>query len=174
MNRQEKQAIITSVRKGFSESQASFIVGVKGLTVNEMQKLRKKVRQGGGSVSVIKNTLLEKAVSEMQGGARDLAPYFEKQIAVVFAPQDFTVIARAIYETAREHENLKVVAGCYEGALVTAEKINYFATLPPREQLIIQHIASLKMMLLRLVLVVKQASEKGQPQQQQEVAENVG
>lgn len=162
MNRQEKQAIITDVRKGFSDSQASFIVGVKGLTVNEMQKLRKKVRLTGGSVNVVKNTLLKKAVSDMQGCVHDLSSHFEKQIAVVFAPQDFTIIARAIYDTAKEHENLKIIAGCYNGSVVTAERVNYFATLPSREQLAIQNIAFMKMMILRLVLVVKQASEKGQ------------
>lgn len=162
MNRQEKQTIIDSVRKSFSDSQASFIIGVQGLTVNQVQALRKKVRHTGGSVSVVKNTLLKKAVVDMSSGVQNLAPHFEKQIAVVFAPKDFTVVARVIYDAAKEHENLKIIAGCYDGAVVNADKVNYFATLPSHEQLIINHIALLKTVLVRFVLVLKQASEKQQ------------
>lgn len=173
MNRQEKQAIIAQVRQGFSDSEASFIVGVKGLTVNEMQKLRKKVRQSGGSVNVIKNTLLIKSVTDLKSCEHDLVPYFEQQIAIVFAPKDFTVIARAIYDTAKDHENLKIIAGCHNGVVVAADRVNYFATLPSREQLAIHNIAFLKTMLLRLILVVKQASEKGQSSQPVAMAETV-
>lgn len=160
MNRQEKQSIIDSVRKSFSDSQASFIIGVQGLTVNEIQKLRKKVRQTGGSISVVKNTLLKKAIGNIPGCGSDLVPHLQKQIAIVFAPKDFTVVARAIYDTAKEHAKLKIVAGCYNNAVVNGDRVNYFATLPSHEQLIVNHIAMLKTVLLRFILVLKQASEK--------------
>ena len=173
MNRQEKQIIINSMRKSFSDSQASFIVGVQGLTVNQLQILRKKIRQTGGSVNVVKNTLLKKAVGDIKSGVHELVPHFEKQIAIVFAPQDFTIVARAIYDVSKEYENLKILAGCYNNAVVSAEKVNYFATLPSHEQLIINHIVLLKAVLVRFVLVIKQASEKGQQENTEQVEQVV-
>jgi len=175
MNRREKQAVIKEMRTGFSDSQASFLVGVQGLTVNRVQKFRRLIRKEGGEVNVVKNTLLRVAVDGL-AGVQNLAPHFEQQIAVVFAFKEPTAIARAIYATAKEDEQFKVVAGYLEGSVMNAAKIEYLATLPPRDQLvamvcgglkapIANHTIVLKKILMQFMWVIKQASEKTQPEE---------
>lgn len=159
MNRQEKQDIIKAIRTSFSDSQASFLVGVKGLSVNGVQNLRRKVRAEGGQVNVVKNTLLVKAVEGL-AGVQDLRPYFQQQIAVVFAYKEFPSIARAINDVAKDQENLKIVAGYFEGNVVGADRVKYLATLPSRDQLLAQVCGSLNATIVKLAYALKLASEK--------------
>lgn len=159
MNRQEKQAIINAMRTSFSDSPASFLVGVQGLSVNATGLFRKKIRSQGGDVSVVKNTLLKRAVDGLEG-VKDLSPHFQQQIAVVFAAQEPTAIARIIYDTTKEHESLKILAGYFDGKVVDAQKVQYIATLPSREQLLAQLCGTMNGLAQQLVWVLKQASEK--------------
>lgn len=162
MNRQEKQQVIDAMRASFSDSRASFLVGVQGLSVSGVQKLRKKVRAEGGQVNVVKNTLLEKAVEGI-AGVQDLRPHFQNQIAVVFAFKEFTPVARAINDVAKEQENLKIVAGYFEGHVADAARVKYVATLPSRDQLLAQVCGGLKATITKLAYAIKMASEKQQP-----------
>lgn len=174
MNRQEKQAVINGMRTSFSDSQASFLVGVQGLTVNQVQKFRRLIRKEGGEVSVVKNTLLRVAVDGLDG-VSNLAPHFSQQIAVVFAFKEPTAIARALHATAKEEERFKIVAGYLEGSVMDVSKIEYLATLPSKERLvamvcgglkapIANNVMVLKKILMQFMWVIKQASEKSQPQ----------
>ena len=95
MNRQEKQSVVESLKKDFSQNQASFVVGVKGMTVEELRSLRKGVAAHGGKIQVIKNTLMKVAVKDIQG-LSDLSPYFKEQVALVFASNEAPAIAKAL------------------------------------------------------------------------------
>lgn len=161
MNRQDKEQLVASLRDRFSSSQAAFLVGMQGMTVAQLQTLRKGVRRLGGDVQVAKNTLLERA-SDGIAGAQDLKPHFAQQIAVVFAPSDITGIAKAIFDVKRDCEILKVTAGFLDGNLIDAGTIERLAFLPSREQLLAQLCGCLKNAPVRLLWVLKQASEKEQ------------
>ena len=169
MNRQEKQAVINAIRTSFSDSPASFLVGVQGLSVNATGSFRKKIRSQGGDVSVVKNTLLRIAVDGAEG-VQDLKPHFQQQIAVVFAAKEPTAVARIIYDTAKEHESLKILAGYFDGKVIDSAKVQYIATLPSREQLLGQLCGTMKAVAQQLVFVLKQASEKQQGEQAPEQA----
>ena len=161
MNRQDKEQLVASLRERFSASQAAFLVGVQGLTVAQVQSLRKGVRKFGGQVQVAKNTLLERA-AEGIAGIQDLRPQFTRQIAVVFASADAPGVARAIFEVKRSCELLTVTAGCLDGKVVDGAMVQYLASLPPRDQLLGQVCGVLNATVAKLLWVLKQASEKGQ------------
>ena len=50
MNRQQKASLIESLKDDFKNSQASFLVGYQGLSVAQMQTLRRAVRSKGGKL----------------------------------------------------------------------------------------------------------------------------
>lgn len=171
MNRRDKELLVDSLRQEFSQSQAAFLVSVQGLTVNQVQTLRRGVRQHGGSMKVAKNTLLTIA-SEGISGTEGLKPYFATQIAIVFAHDNVPAIAGVLHR-AKEMENFAFVAGSFDGVLVDKSKLEFLATLPSREQLLAQVCGTLKapitsyvgimnQLLVRFLWVLKQASEKGQ------------
>ncbi len=84
MNRQEKTELVTALKDQFSKSSGSVVVGYKGLTVNQLQKLRKGIRQNKGSFKVTKARLMKLAAQDIDN-AQLLIPYFKDQIGLVFA-----------------------------------------------------------------------------------------
>lgn len=172
MNRNEKQIIVDSLKESFKNSQASFIVGVKGLTVEAVQGLRKGLYTKGGTLKVAKNTLLKRATDDMQG-LSDLAPYFKEQVAIVFANKETPDIAKLLFNIAKENERFTIVAGSLNYKMISKEQIERLALLPAREVLLAQvcgtlnapiasYIRILNQLILRLLWVLKQAAEKQQ------------
>ena len=172
MNRQEKQDLVQVLKHDFMHAQASFLVNVQGLTVEQLQSLRRNVRRQGGKVKVPKNTLAKIAIQEIPGTC-DLAPFFKQQTAVIFADKDSVAVAKALDTFARENERLHIVAGCVERKVIDKSMIEFLSSLPPREQLLANvcgalraplahHVILLRQLVVRLLWVLKQAAEKQQ------------
>jgi large subunit ribosomal protein L10 len=172
MNRQEKEQIIKVVRDSFQSSQAAFIVGMQGMTVESVQRLRKQLRGQQGSFKVAKNTLLKIATKDIPG-LTDLAPYFQEQIAIVFAGNEPVAIAKVIFEAAKQDEKLKVMGGTLNAKVIDKAQIEFLATLPPREVLLAHlcgtlkapitgYVSVLNQLVLKLLWALKQVSEKKQ------------
>lgn len=159
MNRQEKQDLIQSLKKNFESSQASFVINVKGLTVEEVQGLRKNLRQEKGVLKIAKNTLLKKA-TQGEIGFDMLHPYFKEQIGVVFAKQDSPAIAKILFKSAQEIDRLTLIAGTLDQRLINREQIQFLASLPSREVLLAQTVGTLKMPITGLAIVLQQLIQR--------------
>jgi len=170
MNRQKKQSIIDSLKTDFTSSPAAFLVGVQGLTVREMQLLRTGLRKEGGKLLVAKNTFARLATDALPG-AKELHPYFKSQVAVVFAAQESSAVAKVLCGYEREHAKFSIIAGCLESQFIDQSMVKFLGSLPPREivaaQLcgalkapIAKHVFVLNQLMVRLVLVLKLASQK--------------
>lgn len=170
MNRQEKAQVIDSIKKDFASSQASFIVQTQGMTVEQIQHLRRELYAKKAEIKVAKNTLLIKATSDM-AGLNELAPYFKDQIAVVFAESEAPAIAKILYNTTKKQAHLKLKAGALDNRLISAEQIEFLAELPSREVLLaqlcgtlqapIQQTASLlNQLIARLLYVLSEIERK--------------
>lgn len=161
MNRQDKQLIIESLKSDFAQSKSSFLVGVHGMTVDQIQALRKTLRKEGGSMKVAKNTLVKIAADGMPG-IQELEPYFKDQVALVFSFDKVTAIAKILSDFSKEHEKLQLVAGCLDEKLIDKNKITYLASLPSKEVLMAQLCGLLQSPVVRLAWIMKQVAEKPQ------------
>ncbi len=135
MNRQQKEALIDVVKRDLKDSQATFVVGTKGLTVEAVQELRGKLYAKHGKMKVVKNTLLRRAVADLNG-MKDLTPLFEDQIAVVFAPEEAPAIAKVLFDIAQEGKVLSLKGGALDDRLMTADQVESLAKLPSKEVLL--------------------------------------
>ena len=170
MNRQEKEVLVESLKKDFSDSQASFVVVYKGLSVPKMQVLRKDLRSKGSKLFVTKARLMKLAVDGVPG-AQDLQPYFKDQIGLVFASDQPTSVAKDLCDFAGNNKSFSVLACSFESKVFDGEAVSYMASLPSREILLGQ-VASvlqmpiskftilLNMLILRLLFVLKKIEEK--------------
>ncbi len=172
MNRRGKELLVEVLRDKFTKSQGAFLVNVQGLAVVQLQALRRSVYQLGGEVEVAKNTLLIRATEGLPG-VEELKPHFVQQLAVVFAPTGASAVARAVHDASKIHEKLVIQVGCFEGKFVNSDKIKFIAMLPSREVLLAQvcgglkapitsYVSLLNQHIVRLLYVLKQASEKEQ------------
>ncbi len=170
MNRQEKSSAIQTLRNEFQQNDAAFVVGMQGMTVSQVEDLRKNVRKQGGRFQVAKNSLLSLAVKDMPS-VQGLTPYFKDQIAVIFVSKEASNVAKLICNVSQENERLKIIAGSYESRVFDQDMIKFLGSLPSKEVLVAQlcgllkapaarQVSMLHQMIARLLYVLKQASEK--------------
>lgn len=161
MNRDQKSSVIETLKNDFSQSQASFLVGVKGLTVKQVQALRKELRSKGGTLRVAKARLMKRAVDGVSG-VEELAPYFKDQVGLVFAPDRMTEIAKLLTDFSKENQGLQLVVGCMDQALLPKDKIVKIASLPSREVLLAQVGGVMNMVVAKLLWTLNAVGEKKQ------------
>lgn len=170
MNRQEKEALIDSLKENFNQAEAAFLVGCSGLSVNAMQSLRSKLRDKGARLKVAKMRLIKRALSD-DVVYEGFMPYLREQRGIIFVQQEPTGVAKILYDFVKDNENLNIVVGYVEKEYLNADAIKYLATLPPKEILLAQVVGTmqmpitmfvgvLNMMLVRLLVVLKQIAEK--------------
>lgn len=161
MNRQEKAQAVTALKDQFSKSVGSIVVGYKGLTVSQLQKLRRGIRQTGGSFKVTKARLMKLAAENVET-AQPLIPYFKEQVGLVFLENQDPAVIKFVYNFSKENEALRVVAGSLESKLVDAATLIRLASLPAREVLLAQVCGVLKAPISKLAFVLQQISNKKQ------------
>lgn len=160
MNRQEKSQLVTMLKDQFSQSAGSIVVSYKGLSVSALQKLRKGIREQGGSFKVAKARLMKLAAQDLNN-AQPLIPYFKNQVGIVFIEnQDPTI--KFLFKFSKENEGLTFVAGSLESQLVDAAALTVLATLPSKEVLLAQLCGVMKAPVAKLAFVLQQICNKKQ------------
>jgi len=170
MNRQQKEALINVLKKGFTGSEAAYLVGYHGLSVNLMQDLRGKLRDKGAQLKIAKMRLIKRAIDE-GSLLKDFLPHLQKQRGIVFVSQEPAAVAKVLNDFAKANEQLDLVFGYVEREFLDREAIKYLATLPSREVLLAQVVGTmqapitqfavvLNMFVVRLLFVLKQVAEK--------------
>jgi large subunit ribosomal protein L10 len=153
MNRQQKDAIITDLRRMMTEAQATFIVNYKGMPVATLQGLRKNLRNEGSSLKVTKATLMRLAAKDI-AGAEAFSENFKEQIGLVFVQKDVSGTAKQLVSFSKENETLKLIAGFYEAKLLTKQELDFLATLPSKEVLVAQLLGTMQAPISGLVRVL--------------------
>jgi len=172
MNRQQKEDLVGVLRDTFGDTRGSFLVSYRGLTVDEMQGLRKGLRDKGGSLKVAKMRLLKRAAEGVEG-AEGLVQFMQDQLGVVFADEEPPAVAKYLHEYAKKHENLQLVAGCIGKEVYGAAEVARVALLPSREVLLAKLMGTLnapmgnfvrvlRLLQLRLLWTLKAIAEKKQ------------
>lgn len=112
---------------------AVWVVDYRGLTVKEVQQLRRDVREAGAHMVVYKNTLVKLALSE--AGQPTMEDILDGPNAFVFADGDPAAAAKALKTFAKDNENLEIRGGIMDGVEYDATQVEAIASLPSREEL---------------------------------------
>lgn len=139
MNRQQKELVVELFHKDFSTNKGSFFVDYCGLTVVQMQQLRRQLREKGGALKIAKMRLVKRALSGVTG-LDVLASHCKNQVGVVFAESDDTIsgVAKALDDFAKKNKAFNLVIGCLDARLLDRTAIAYIASLPSKEVLLAQ------------------------------------
>ena len=134
-NAQNKE-MLASIKEDLDGVSAMWVVDYRGLTVKEMQQLRRDIRETGSVMKVYKNTLVHLALAEAELPTLD--DMLAGPSAFVFSGNDVAASAKALKTFAKANENLEIKGGLMEGAAVSAAEVEAIASLPSREQLMAQ------------------------------------
>ncbi|MFA5074569.1 MAG: 50S ribosomal protein L10 [Candidatus Babeliales bacterium] len=173
MNRQQKEAVIKDVKKLFSDSHATFLIGYKGLDVANLQSLRKKLREDGGLFKITKARLMKISAKDIDSSIESFCDTFKGQVGLVFAQKEVPSIAKKLVDFSKENELLEIISGFFDSKFLSKSDVNYLANLPSKEVLLAKLLGTmqaptrnlavlLNMMVIRLLYTLKQISEKEQ------------
>lgn len=135
----KNQEMLANVKADLEATSAVWVVDYCGLTVKQIQELRRSVREAGAVMKVYKNTLMHIALSDAELPTLD--DMLHGPSAFVFAGDDIAAAAKAVKEFSKTNETLEIKGGLMEGAAVSAAEVEAIASLPSREELY-AHIAA--------------------------------
>ncbi len=133
--RAEKNEEISSLAQKFERSKASFIVDYKGMNVEQVTILRKKLTGLQSEMKVVRNTLAIRALKEGSKQTDAMNDDFVGTNAIVFAYEDASASAKALSEFSKDVEHLKLKAGLMDGARLDAASVKQLASLPTKDVL---------------------------------------
>jgi large subunit ribosomal protein L10 len=131
--RAEKQYLGAEYLKRLNASPFFIVVDYVGLSVGQFTELRKRLRNGGAEVHVVKNSVFRVAARE--AGVGDLGGTLNGQLAVVTGQRDISIAAKAVKTFQAEFEKPKIKFGYLENRRLEAEEIKTLADLPSMEVL---------------------------------------
>ncbi len=129
ISRQKKDQVLEQYQEWFDKSQALVLVEYTGVTVKQLDAIRAKVRESGGEMHIVKNTLMRKVLE-----GRDVQVpqgLLEKSTAITFAFSDAAGTAKALTEATKGIEAIKLKGGFLEKQALNAAQVKALADLPP-------------------------------------------
>lgn len=131
--RAEKKFISAEYLNRLKSSPFFLVVDYRGLSVGPFTELRKRLRNAGAEVHVVKNTIFRVAAQE--AGITDLAGTLSGQLAVVTGQKDIAAAAKVIKTFQAEFDKPKLQFGYLGSQALTAVEVRAIADLPPLAQL---------------------------------------
>lgn len=164
MLRAEKDTDIKLISEGFAKAKGAFIVDFKGMKVEQVTNLRKKLHAAESEMKVVRNTLARRAFKDHPVADQAFAANMTGTNAIVFAFGEVIAVAKALAEFGKDVEALKIKSGMMDGEALDSKKINFLATLPGKDQLRAQLLMLFKEPSARLARVLNEyATKNGAP-----------
>lgn len=144
LTKDKKQAVVAEVVDALSTSKMTVVAKYQGTTVKAIQQLRRDARENGTKLRVVKNRLVVKALQEVDTLKDVDASALKGQLLYAFNQNDEVAPAQALAAFAKMNPTIEFVGAISaEGKFLTADEVKALATLPGKEQLIAQVIATL-------------------------------
>lgn len=134
MPRPEKVAAVEELRERLARASAVVVLDYRGLPGGEMTDLRRFARRQGVELKVVKNTLTRLAAQE--AGIGSVLTELTETNALLLGEGDPALPFRVARECVRRYPTLKVKAGLFDRAPVSAAEADFYANLPTREELL--------------------------------------
>ena len=144
MNRKEKELIISDLSKKIEGYKAVVLTHYRGLNVEQINQLRKRLREEKVDYHVIKNTLMRLASKGTD--LEKLNDYFEGPTAIAVSYGDPILLAKVLSEFTKTHPSLEIKVGLIEGRVSPPEEVKALATMPSREVLLTQILGEIQML----------------------------
>jgi len=176
MDRQQKEMVVELFHKDFLANKGTFFINYAGLSVGQMQQLRKQLREKGGALKVAKMRLVKRALADVEG-VEGLLSYCKNQLGVVFASDanEVSGVAKTLNDFAKNNEAFGLVVGCVDAQLLDKTAIARIASLPSKEVLLAQlcgtlnapltsFVFGLNSVLVKLLVALKEVEKQKQAQ----------
>ena len=131
MNKEKKQNYIKEMTTEFDKSEAVIVTHYQGLTVNQLDDLRAKMREHGIIFKVTKNRITKIALEKTK--CKDLSNLFNGPTAVALS-EDAITSAKILTNFSKENSNLKILGGIMGNDILDVAGVKNVATLPTLDE----------------------------------------
>ena len=133
MPSKENKDALGKIKDDLKDLTAMWVVDYCGLTVKEIQELRRNIRQADGVMKVYKNTLMTIAAKESD--LPDMGDALKGPSAFVICHSDPVSSAKALKDFAKSNDTLVIKGGVMDGEFIDEAGVKAVASLPSREQI---------------------------------------
>ena len=131
MNKEQKRNYISEMAVQFDKSEAVLVTHYQGLTVKQLDDLRKQMREHGIQFKITKNRITKLALKNTK--CKDLANLFTGPTAVALS-EDAISSAKILTKFSKENKNLKILGGIMGKEILDVAGVANVATLPTLDE----------------------------------------
>ena len=131
MNKTKKQEYIKEMTNQFDKSEAVIVAHYQGLTVAQLDKLRKEMRKHGIIFKITKNRITKLALEKTK--CKELSKLFSGPTAVALS-DDAITSAKILTNFSKENDKLKILGGIMGSDILDLAGVRNVATLPTLEE----------------------------------------
>ena len=144
ITRDKKNALVAEMSTAIADSKMTVYAQYQGLSVADIQELRKAARAAGVTITVIKNRLVRVALESLDTYKDVDTSALTGQLLYAISTEDEVAPAQVLNDFAKTHPALQF-AGAFsgEGANLSADDVKALAGLPSKNQLIAEVVAQL-------------------------------
>ena len=129
-----KEEKISQMKEKIEKAKVAIVTDYKGLSVEEITKLRRSIQKEDGDYMVTKNTLAKIAIKGTEYEV--LADALTGSVAIAFGFDDQVAPAKALAKFIKETKKGEILAAAMDGKLLSASEAKALANLPSKHEII--------------------------------------
>ncbi len=137
-----KSKVVDELKEKISRSNLVVITDYLGYSVKQMTELRKKLRAEDAEMTVVKNTLIERAV--VASGLDDLKGHLKGPTVVVLGYKDTVTPLKVLVKFVKDAEKGAIRVGAVDKKVFGSKDLEAISKLPSREILIAKVVGGLQ------------------------------
>lgn len=167
----EKKRIVEELHEKFSKSEVVILTDYKGLDVDSINDLRRRLRESQIQYQVVKNSLLIRASKDTD--VELIKDSFKGPSAVALSFEDPVSPAKVLTKFASENQKLEIKVGVMNGKVLDISAIKALSALPSREVIIgqllsvmngvptgfVRALVDVQRRLLNVIMAIKEQKE---------------
>lgn len=144
LTRKKKEDVVKEVAELLASSKMTVVASYKGTTVKAIQQLRRDARANGTKVQVVKNRLAVKALQQTSSLKDVDTSGLNGQLLYAFNSEDEVAPASTLNTFAKQYPSIVFIGAITaEGRFIGADEVKALASLPTKNELIAQVVATL-------------------------------
>ena len=144
ISKQKKNELVADLTELLSNAKTTIFAKYQGLTVAELQELRKNARENGVKIKVVKNRLVKVAMGQIAVYKDTDTTGLTGQLLYAVSDEDEVAPAKVLAEFAKTHKALELAGGFSDlGNNLSEDEVKSLAAMPSKNELIAQVVAQL-------------------------------
>lgn len=144
MPNDKNKELVKNIKEKITKAKSITFADYKGLTSDQVNTLRQKIKDADGETLVAKNTLMKVAIEESEEKSlKDSKGDLKGPTMTIFGFSDPISPIKALFEFAKNLELPKIKSAIIEGIYRSSDEVEAIKTIPSREELLAKFIGSI-------------------------------